>query len=64
MPVIFDNADDENSWLKNSSGIDISLLLKPLDSEKMQVYPVSKLVNAPKNDFPEIQIPETGSILF
>jgi hypothetical protein len=64
VPVFFDKGIDENSCLKNSPGTEISSLLKPLDSGKMKMYDVSTLVNTPKNDFSEIQIPETGSKLF
>lgn len=64
MPVIFDNEGDEKLWLKNSPDADILSLLKPLDSDKMLAYPVSKLVNLPKNDFPEIHLQDSGSKLF
>jgi len=64
MPVIFDNDGDEKLWLKDSPGADILSLLKPLDSDKMFAYPVSKLVNLPKNDFPEIHKQDDGSKLF
>ncbi|HOY31474.1 MAG TPA: SOS response-associated peptidase [Bacteroidales bacterium] len=63
MPVIFDTSDAEKSWLKNAES-GISSLLKPLESEKMTFYPVSKKVNSPKNDFPEIHLQETEQGLF
>jgi putative SOS response-associated peptidase YedK len=64
MPVVFDTSDAENTWLKNDSGIDILSLLVPIDSEKILAYPVSKKVNSPKNDFPEVHIQDTESKLF
>ena len=64
MPVIFDNDGDEKLWLKNSPGAEVLSLLKPLDAGKMRAYPVSKLVNLPKNDFPEIHKQDSGSNLF
>lgn len=64
MPVILDNESDEKLWLKNSPEADLLSLLKPLDSDKMLAYPVSKLVNLPKNDLPEIHKQDDGSKLF
>ncbi len=50
MPVILDE-DSEQKYLDKASNLsDILLLLKPFDSGRMQAYPISKLVNDPRND--------------
>lgn len=58
MPVILEEKD-EAKWLdpeiKRSS--DVIPLLKPYDSQEMECYRVSTIVNSPKNDVPECLVP-------
>lgn len=50
MPVII-TRQDENRWLDRETSPDVLLkLLKPYPAEEMEAYPVSKLVNSPKNN--------------
>lgn len=54
MPVIL-QPKDEKIWLKeNSSTKTIEKLLKPYPDGKMKAYPVSKKVNIPVNNSPEL----------
>lgn len=53
MPVIL-KPEDENKWLTSTHADDILLLLKPYPAEKMNAYPISKLVNSARNDVPEV----------
>ncbi|MBV5284429.1 MAG: SOS response-associated peptidase family protein, partial [Paludibacter sp.] len=46
--------EDEKAWLSAKNADDILGLLKPFPSEEMDAYPVSKLVNSPRNDGPEV----------
>lgn len=48
MPVIL-KRDDEKTWLGSKDSVEILSLLKPYASEEMDAYPVSKLVNSPRN---------------
>ncbi len=52
MPVILpsENYDD---WLKSDDQGKLQAFLVPYPAEKMQMYPVSRLVNSPANDRPE-----------
>jgi putative SOS response-associated peptidase YedK len=54
MPVILDPADYD-AWLDRSQQdvAAVQPLLKPFDSERMHLVPVSTLVNSPRNDRPE-----------
>lgn len=53
MPVILPE-HDINAWLHSSTTADeLKSLLKPCPSDLMQLYPVSNVVNSPKNDSPE-----------
>jgi putative SOS response-associated peptidase YedK len=56
MPVILRN-EDERKWLGNTETASLVDLLKPYPAELMTAYPVSKLVNSPRNDLPEILQP-------
>lgn len=56
MPVILP-AEDESRWIGQNSEEDLLKLLKPYPAGKMITYPVSTLVNSPKNDSPEILKP-------
>jgi len=51
MPVIIP-AEKRNVWLDSSryDGAYAKLLLVPYLSDEMETFPVSKLVNDPKND--------------
>jgi putative SOS response-associated peptidase YedK len=53
MPVILEQKD-ERSWLTNEDPIFLQSLLKPYPEDEMSTYPVSKLINSPANDFPEV----------
>ena len=54
MPVIL-SEEDYDTWLdpKLKDAETLQELLNPLDPEAMRVYPVSTLVNSPRNDRPE-----------
>ncbi len=62
MPVIL-NRENENQWL-NKSNDEKTLIsfLQPYPENDMKAYPVSQLVNSPKNDNPELiaEIPLPG----
>ncbi|MEI6681579.1 MAG: SOS response-associated peptidase [Bacteroidota bacterium] len=53
MPVIIPRAE-EKSWLSPRPDPSLTGLLKPFPADLMEAYPVSKLVNSPKNDSPEM----------
>jgi len=53
MPVILP-AREERTWLGNTGPDELLSLLKPYPAGEMEAYPVSRLVNNPKNDTPEI----------
>jgi len=53
MPVIL-RPEEEKIWLGKENEHDLISLLRPYPSELMTAFPVSSLVNSPKNDFPEI----------
>lgn len=58
MPVILQR-EEEDLWL--DPGVQDPVILRPLlgpcDSENMRIYPVSRMVNSPKNDQPECILP-------
>jgi len=55
MPVILPE-EAYSTWLESAEADPqrLSGLLKPYPAEQMQAYPVSPLVNSPKNDVPEL----------
>ncbi len=53
MPVIL-KPGDEKTWLSGKNSAEILSLLKPYPADEMDAYPVSKLVNSPRNETPEI----------
>jgi putative SOS response-associated peptidase YedK len=53
MPVIL-KPEDEKAWLSSKNSAEILSLLKPYSSEEMDAYPVSKLVNSPRNEGREV----------
>ncbi len=56
MPVILKQTD-EKTWLESKNSTEIVSLLKPYSGE-MDAYPVSKLVNSPRNDMPVVWVKE------
>ncbi|GJL59056.1 MAG: DUF159 family protein [Nitrospirales bacterium] len=58
MPVILASKDFAN-WIDSSlQAVErINVLLRPFPSEEMEAYPVSQLVNNPRNDRPECVVP-------
>ena len=62
MPVIL-NRGDEKKWLEKTSESELLDLLRPYPAENLTAYPVSKLVNSPRNDTAEIFVP-AGNPLF
>jgi putative SOS response-associated peptidase YedK len=62
MPVILPR-EDEQVWIGDSGEAELQRLLKPFPAGLMKAYPVSRLVNSPKNDTPEILEP-VGEELF
>jgi len=53
MPVILETAD-ESVWLNGGSVDELQNVCDPYPSEDMRAYPVSKRVNNPENDSPDI----------
>ncbi|MBE0663387.1 MAG: SOS response-associated peptidase [Bacteroidales bacterium] len=59
MPVILPS-EFEETWLKSNDPREIRELLQAFESEKMQAYEVSKLVNSPGNDNSAVILPLDG----
>ncbi|WP_228292811.1 SOS response-associated peptidase [Desulfofundulus sp. TPOSR] len=59
MPVILSDEEEYVEWLETGDFNALRKILRPYEG-KLHVYPVSKLVNSPKNDMPEL-ILEDGS---
>jgi putative SOS response-associated peptidase YedK len=55
MPVIL-KQKDEKTWLGSKDSAEILSLLNPYSSEDMDAFPVSKLVNSPRNDSREVWV--------
>lgn len=53
MPVILQK-ENEQKWLMEKNPKILLTMLKPFPAEAMQMIAISKLVNSPKNDTPEI----------
>jgi putative SOS response-associated peptidase YedK len=57
MPVILSDGDRENAWL-HSAGESIETLLnelcEPCADSDLEAYPISTLVNSPRNDSPHL----------
>lgn len=49
MPVIL-TKDTEKIWLDRSIGEEAKKVLTPYDYREMEAYPISSLVNSPKNE--------------
>lgn len=59
MPVILEE-DKEKEWLNPDAKIeDIKMLLKPFPARAMEDYPISTLVNNPRNDLPKILVKQS-----
>lgn len=58
MPIILSRKNFE-PWLarENTDAVFLSSLLLPFSSDEMDIFPVSTLVNSPKNDVPECLAP-------
>jgi putative SOS response-associated peptidase YedK len=56
MPVILDR-EMEKRWIENSPVDELVDLMKPCDATSLIAYPVSSLVNSPRNDSKEILEP-------
>lgn len=58
MPVILEE-EEYDLWLnpEEQAPAELNHLLKPYPAEEMTAYPVSRLVNQPKNDSPECILP-------
>jgi putative SOS response-associated peptidase YedK len=56
MPVILDR-ETERRWIENTPAEALVEFLKPCPSSSLVAFPVSSLVNSPKNDSPELIIP-------
>jgi putative SOS response-associated peptidase YedK len=72
MPVIYDR-EMGHQWLDeffdSPDDLELSLVLQPLQSERLEAYEVSPLVNSPDNDSPECvrrvsQRPPRGQLSF
>lgn len=57
MPVILDT-QRMKLWLTETSPSQLKTLLTPLDANRMTAYPVSRRVNTPAIDTPDLVIPE------
>jgi putative SOS response-associated peptidase YedK len=55
MPVIL-HREDEQRWISPQPDPGLAGLLTPYPAELMEAWPVGKLVNAPKNDIPEVLV--------
>ena len=54
MPVVLPR-DGEGAWLDpQTHPADLHELLQPFDATKMQLYPVTTLINSPSNNSPEV----------
>ena len=58
MPVIL-RAEDEETWLNpdETEAERLLPLLQPYAAEEMEAYPVSRMVNSPRNDGPQLREP-------
>jgi putative SOS response-associated peptidase YedK len=53
MPVILQR-DEHDAWLDPvTHGREAHALLRPCPAEILEAYPVSRIVNSPRNDVPE-----------
>lgn len=59
MPVILEPGD-LSIWLAGSDGQQQQALLQPCADDRLESYPVSRQVNSPRNDGPELIEPAAG----
>lgn len=53
MPVILES-DEEKPWLMEKEHLNIKGILDAYPENRLQAWPVSKLVNKPQNDYPDL----------
>lgn len=53
MPVMLDHSE-EQTWLSGIAGEELQGLLDPYPADELRAYPVSKRVNSPGNDSPDV----------
>jgi putative SOS response-associated peptidase YedK len=65
MPVIVP-PEDYQRWLakEEQEAGDLMDIIKPFPAERMEVYPVAKTVNSPKNETPSCIAPVASEMLF
>lgn len=56
MPVIMEQMEEQR-WLTEKDPSALTTLLRPYPAGEMEAYPVSSLVNSPRNDSPELTEP-------
>jgi putative SOS response-associated peptidase YedK len=56
MPVIL-SRDNESRWLEDNEESVLLSMLTPYPAAQMKAYKISRLVNSPTNDSPEIWLP-------
>lgn len=59
MPVILDPGDFDR-WLDPGAASDGRTLLRPFPADHLEAYPVSTLINSPRNDDPRLLDPLTA----
>ncbi|MDQ0287366.1 putative SOS response-associated peptidase YedK [Desulfofundulus luciae] len=57
MPVILSVEEEYGEWLEAGDFNTLRKLLRPYEG-RLHIYPVSRLVNSPKNDMPELILEE------
>jgi len=57
MPVIL-SKEDEKRWISPMPEEELIKFIRPYPSEKMKVFAVSKKINSPANDSPDLIIPQ------
>ncbi len=63
MPVILER-NDEQRWISPKPDPTLVELLKPFPADLMDAWPVSQLVNSPRNEVPEIVVRSQDLSLF
>jgi putative SOS response-associated peptidase YedK len=62
MPVILDR-ETEKRWIEKTPVEDLIGMMQPCEAASLLAYPVSNLVNSPRNDAPEIMEPAGDPLL-
>ncbi len=60
MPVIL-KPEDERKWLFEQDKDILKSMLKPVNEDLLEFYPVSKKINSPKNDDEQLIYPVSGN---